>query len=68
MKQPSPLFELAKVSGLGIELALSVGLFTWLGSVADEKTGHDYLWTLIGFFCGLGTAILVVMKTIKRLS
>jgi F0F1-type ATP synthase assembly protein I len=43
-----------KYAGLGLQLAASIGLFLWLGWVADHRLGTTPLFTIIGAFVGAG--------------
>ena len=43
-----------KYAGLGLQLAASIGLFLWLGWLADHRLGTTPLFTIIGAFVGAG--------------
>ncbi len=47
-----------KFSGMGMQMAITIGLFAWLGTFLDKKFQTDQpLWTaglsLLGVFAGL---------------
>lgn len=41
-------------AGLGLQFAMAVGLFTWLGWIADNRLGWTPLLTIVGAFVGAG--------------
>lgn len=41
-------------AGLGLQFAMAVGLFTWLGWIADNRLGWTPLLTIVGAFIGAG--------------
>jgi F0F1-type ATP synthase assembly protein I len=43
-----------KFAGLGLQLAGSIGLFLWLGWLADHRLGTTPLFTILGAFVGAG--------------
>jgi len=45
-----------KYVGLGIQFALSILLFLYLGQWLDRRVGTDGLFTLAGVFLGAGAA------------
>lgn len=49
---PSQAAAASKYLGVGLTWALSTGLFTWLGNVADGRFGTEPWLTLIGAFTG----------------
>ncbi len=53
------------VGGLGVELAVCVGLGWWLGTVYDDRHGTDYGYltgVVIGLVAGIGSAIALIRK------
>lgn len=44
----------AKYAGLGLQLAGSIGLFFWLGWLADNRLETTPLFTILGAFVGAG--------------
>jgi len=54
---PTPSRDYARLSGLGIEFTLTIGLFGWLGFAADRRwqlTGEFPLFLLLGVSFGMG--------------
>lgn len=41
-------------AGLGLQFAMAVGLFTWLGWIADNRLGWTPVLTILGAFVGAG--------------
>jgi len=53
-------------TGIGLMLAISTGLGTWLGMWLDERW-HSSPWlTLVGLFMGMGAGFVEMMRLIKR--
>lgn len=50
---------------LGYTMTAGMLVFTGLGYYADRKTGHRYLWTIIGMFLGLAYAGYEVWKLVR---
>jgi ATP synthase protein I len=53
------------VMGLGVELAVCVGLGWWLGTVYDQRNGTDYGYltgVIVGLVAGIGSAVALVRK------
>ena len=53
---PSSLGGAGKYAGLGLQFALSILLFLYLGQWVDKKLGLDGPFLLIGVFVGAGAA------------
>ena len=60
-RKANPMLKAARYTGAGLEFAVAVGLFTWLGHWADGRFGTDPWWTVIGALVGVaaGTWVLV---------
>ena len=53
------------VMGLGVELAVCVGLGWWLGAVYDDRNGTEYgylVGVIVGLIAGIGSAITLIRK------
>ena len=50
----SALSGAGEYAGLGLQFAMAVGLFTWLGWIADHRIGWTPLLTIVGAFVGAG--------------
>lgn len=51
-RPPSTASQLGQYGGFGLTIAASTALFTWLGSLLDERLGTKPLFVLIGAFSG----------------
>jgi len=49
---------------LGIYFAVGVGLFTWLGILADRKCGTKALFTVLGAFLGFAGAFRLAYESV----
>lgn len=47
-----PLRDMGQYAGLGLQFAMAIGLFLWLGWKADGWLGTTPLLTLVGAFVG----------------
>lgn len=57
-------FALRIVGDFGATIAIPVVLGTWLGQKLDARTGHQYLYTGIGFaLAALFTGLMIYRKT-----
>jgi len=57
------------VMGLGVELAVCVGLGWWLGTVYDERNGTKFAYlvgVIVGLVAGIGSAIALVRKYTEK--
>jgi hypothetical protein len=53
------------VMGLGVQLAVCVGLGWWLGTVYDDRNGTDYGYltgVVVGLVAGIGSAVALIRK------
>ena len=55
------------VSSIGINMAVGIAVFTYLGYLIDQKRGGGQIFTLIGIFFGLGYCGYEVWKLIKKM-
>lgn len=56
------------VMGLGVELAVCVGLGWWLGDAYDQRNGTQYgalTGVIIGLIAGIGSAISLIRKFVQ---
>jgi ATP synthase protein I len=60
-RKANPMLRAARYTGAGLEFAVAVGLFTWIGHWADGRLGSDPWGTVVGALVGVaaGTWILV---------
>lgn len=53
--------------GLAATLAAGIGGGAWLGSVWDNRSGHEVAWaTALGAMLGLAASLAVVLKDVNR--
>ncbi len=60
----SKLGGAGKYTGLGIQFALSILLFLWLGQWIDKKLGTEPLFLFVGVFSGAGAAFYAMYRTL----
>ena len=63
--KPSPPSSLASASayaGMGLQFALSILLFVWLGQWLDRKLGTDPWLLLLGAFLGAGAGFAAIYR------
>ena len=63
--QPSPTSSLASASayaGMGLQFALSILLFVWLGQWLDRKLGTEPWLLLLGAFVGAGAGFYAIYR------
>ncbi len=51
---------------LGINIAVGMALFTFIGNWIDKKLGDQHFWILIGIFLGLFYCGYEIWKLIRR--
>jgi ATP synthase protein I len=64
-KDENPWRAAGLVTGLGVELAVCVGLGWWLGTVYDDRNGTTYGYitgVVIGLVAGIGSAVALIRK------
>lgn len=54
--------------GFGIQFAVAMGLFSWLGMKMDQRRGGGQAFTLLGVFLGLGYGGYELWKLIRLLN
>jgi F0F1-type ATP synthase assembly protein I len=59
----SKLRDYAKYSSIGLQMALGVVIFTWLGHLLDSKVEMKFpLFTLIGVILGVVSVVYFIIK------
>jgi ATP synthase protein I len=54
-----------RYTGAALSLVIAVGLFTWLGHLADEKLGFKVPWlTLLGAAVGMTGGFISFFRTV----
>jgi F0F1-type ATP synthase assembly protein I len=61
-KGPSPM----RYAGLGLQLAVSLLLFVWIGQWADRKLGTGGLITILAALVGFGGTMFSVIRRLNR--
>lgn len=61
-------FDLMQCAGLGVQLALTVALCTYLGYLADQWLDTLPIALLVGAFVGLGSGMWSAVKTVERVT
>ena len=59
---PSPM----RYAGLGLQLAVSLLLFVWLGQWADRKLGTGGVLTILAALVGFGGTMYSVIRKLNR--
>lgn len=61
--------NIARFSGLGIQMGVIIGGFAWLGNYLDKKQGNNKpWWTLSLLLFGVIGAMYLVIKEIKQMN
>jgi F0F1-type ATP synthase assembly protein I len=55
-----------KYAGLGVQLAVSVLVFVWIGQWADRKLGTGGLLTVVAAFLGFGGTMYWLIRSLSR--
>jgi F0F1-type ATP synthase assembly protein I len=61
-KGPSP----TRFAGLGIQLAVSLFVFVWIGQWADHKLGTGGVLTILAAFVGFGGTMYSVVRSLNK--
>ncbi len=60
--------EVAPYSGLGLQLAVTVVIFWFIGKVIDEHYGTTPLWMIVGATLGIIVGMYNFIKSVLELS
>jgi F0F1-type ATP synthase assembly protein I len=55
-----------RYAGLGIQLAVSVVVFVFIGQWADKKLGTGGILTIVGAFLGFGGTLYSLVRSLNR--
>ena len=58
---PGPM----KYAGLGVQLAVSLLAFVWVGQWADRRLGTGGLLTVVGAFLGFGGTMYWLIRSLR---
>lgn len=61
-KGPSPM----RYAGLGLQLAVSLLVFVWVGQWADRKLGTGGLLTIVAALVGFGGTMYSVIRKLNQ--
>ena len=61
-KGPSPM----RYAGLGIQLAVSLFVFVWVGQWADRKLGTGGVLTILAALLGFGATMYSVIRSLNK--
>jgi F0F1-type ATP synthase assembly protein I len=59
--------EIAPYSGLGLQLAVTVVLFWFIGKMIDEHYGTQPLWMIVGAMVGIAVGMYNFIKSVIEL-
>jgi F0F1-type ATP synthase assembly protein I len=59
--------EIAPYSGLGLQLAVTVVLFWFIGKMIDEHYGTQPLWMIVGAMIGIAVGMYNFIKSVIEL-
>jgi F0F1-type ATP synthase assembly protein I len=55
-----------RYAGLGVQLAVSLLVFVWIGQWADRKLGTGGLVTVVAAFLGFGGTMYWLIRSLSR--
>jgi F0F1-type ATP synthase assembly protein I len=55
-----------RYAGLGIQLAVSLFLFVWVGQWADRKLGTGGVLTILAALLGFGATMYSVIRSLNK--
>ena len=61
-KHPGPM----RYAGLGIQLAVSLLVFVWIGQWADRKLGTGGVLTILAALLGFGGTMYSVIRSLNK--
>lgn len=64
--EPSPFFEAARVSSVGLEMAVATGIGWGVGYYIDLEAGTDPLFMLLGLLLGVSAGFNGLVHTARR--
>ena len=68
-KKPKTASKYARFSGLGIQMGVIIGLFTWLGVYLDEKYNNKTpWWTLCLSLFGVASGLYLMIKEVINMN
>ncbi len=55
-----------RYAGLGVQMAVSLLLFVWIGQWADRRFGTEGLLTVLAAFLGFGGTMYWLIRSLRR--
>lgn len=69
MQKKSPHSKYAKFSGLGIQMGIIIGGFSWLGVYLDDKYQTKTPWWTVGLsLFGVATGLYIMIKEVIKMN
>ena len=72
MKNPAPPGKDSpggmRYAGLGVQIAVSLLVFVWIGNWADRRLGTGGLLTVVAAFVGFGATMYWLIRSLGRKS
>jgi ATP synthase protein I len=62
--EPPAYQAVGKYAGFGLQFALSILFFLWIGQWVDRKVGTDGIFVIIGVFIGAGGAFYSMYRSV----
>lgn len=67
-KKPNPYSKYARFSGLGIQMGVIIGFFSWLGVYLDDKYQSKTPWWTIGLsLFGVATGLYLIIREVIKM-
>ena len=68
-KKPGSASKYARFSGLGVQMGVIIGLFTWLGTYLDERYQTKTPWWTIGLsLFGVTAGLYLMIKEVINMN
>lgn len=62
--EPPAYQAVGKYAGFGLQFALSILFFLWIGQWVDRKVGTDGIFLLLGVFIGAGGSFYSMYRSV----
>ena len=64
--KPKPYSAYARYTSMGLQMVVVIGLFTWLGTLADAALHNQVKWATAGLaLFGVCAAMYLVFRSLK---
>ena len=61
-REAHPMIRAVRYTSVGLEFAVTVGLFTWLGLKGDARFGTDPWLTVVGSLIGIAAGMVLLLR------